>query len=84
MGNPEWEHEEAYGDRLYAAEWMTDGEALAFIAKAVSLYRAASVSDENRNGENAERSSAGGIPARSSERGDALSPSLSPKEQKGE
>jgi len=42
------------------------------------------VSDENPQGENAERSRGEALPARSSERGDALTPSLSPKEQKGD
>jgi hypothetical protein len=41
------------------------------------------VSGENPKGEDPGGLSAGGIPARSSERGDALFPSLSPKEQKG-
>lgn len=40
------------------------------------------VSDENRNGENAERSRGEALPARCHEMVDALTPSPSPKEQK--
>lgn len=43
-----------------------------------------SVSDENPKGENAERSRGEALPARCHEMTDALTPSLSPKEQKGE
>lgn len=52
-------------------------------AELAELENAAlSVSDENPKGENAERSRGEALPARP-RRGDALSPSLSPKEQKG-
>jgi hypothetical protein len=42
------------------------------------------VSDENPKGENAERSRGEALPARCHNVTDALTPSLSPKEQKGE
>lgn len=36
--NPDWRHEEDYGEWPQAG-WMTEDEARAFIAKAVALYR---------------------------------------------
>lgn len=36
--DPEWEHDEKYSDELYAASWMTEDEARAFIDKAANLY----------------------------------------------
>jgi hypothetical protein len=36
--NPEWSYEEPYGDEPYAAGWMSEDEARAFIAKAVRLW----------------------------------------------
>lgn len=36
----EWVYHEAYGDNPFAAGWMTEDEARAFIDKAVAIYRA--------------------------------------------
>jgi hypothetical protein len=38
VGSPEWDYEEQYGDEPFAAGWMTEEEARAFIDKAVTLY----------------------------------------------
>lgn len=38
VGDPEWSHEEDYGDSAFAAGWMPESEARGFIAKAASLY----------------------------------------------
>lgn len=35
---PEWSHEESYGDGPYDAGWMPQHEALGFISKAIGLY----------------------------------------------
>lgn len=40
--DPEWYHEEPYGDEAYAAGYMPQWEALGFIAKAVGMYAARS------------------------------------------
>lgn len=37
---PDWYYEEPYSDHPFAAGWMSDDEARAFIDKAVGLYRA--------------------------------------------
>ncbi len=36
--NPEWSHEEDYGYSPFAAGWMTEDEARAFIAQAARKY----------------------------------------------
>lgn len=36
---PEWYHDEDYGEEAFAAGWMTTDEARAFIDKAAALYR---------------------------------------------
>lgn len=41
VGEPEWRHEEPYGDGPFDAGWMDVDEARAFIAKGVGLYRKA-------------------------------------------
>lgn len=38
VGEPDWYHEEDFGEEEYAAGWMTQWEALGFIAKAIGLY----------------------------------------------
>jgi hypothetical protein len=40
VGNPEWSYGEDYGDEPFAAGWMSEEEARAFIDKAIGLYRA--------------------------------------------
>jgi hypothetical protein len=40
VGDPDWYYEEDYGDGPFAAGWMTEAEARAFIEKGVELYRA--------------------------------------------
>lgn len=40
IGDPEFYHEEAYGDGPYDAGWMGQEEARAFIEKGAGLYRA--------------------------------------------
>jgi hypothetical protein len=40
IGAPEFHHEEPYGDGPFAAGWMEEEEARAFIEKAAGLYRA--------------------------------------------
>jgi len=39
LTNPSWHHEEPYGDTDFAAGWMSEEEALAFLKKAVGLWR---------------------------------------------
>jgi hypothetical protein len=41
LGAAEWEYEEPYGGDVFAAGWMSEDEARAFIAKAAKLYAAA-------------------------------------------
>ena len=38
IGEPDWYHEEDYGDGPYDAGWMTEDEARGFIEKAARLY----------------------------------------------
>lgn len=40
VGNPEWRYDEEYGDEPFAAGWMTEEEALAFIERAAEMYLA--------------------------------------------
>lgn len=40
VGAPDWYYEEPYGDREFAAGWMTEEEARAFLDKAIGLWRA--------------------------------------------
>lgn len=35
---PDWYHEEPYGETQYAAGWMTEDEARSFIEKAAAIY----------------------------------------------
>jgi len=37
--DPEWSYQERYGDSPYAAGWMNEDEARAFIAQAVERWR---------------------------------------------
>lgn len=39
VGAPDWYYEEPYGEEEFAAGWMTEDEARAFIDKASGLYR---------------------------------------------
>lgn len=39
VGEPDWYHEEEYPGGKYAAGWMSEDEARAFIDKAAQLYR---------------------------------------------
>lgn len=39
VGDPDWYYEEEYPGGEYAAGWMTEAEARAFIDKAAALYR---------------------------------------------
>lgn len=41
--SPDWRYEEPYGDGPYAAGWMSEEAARAFIDKAVGIYRARDV-----------------------------------------
>lgn len=38
VGKPDWCYREAYGDEPYAAGWMSEEEARAFILKAAELH----------------------------------------------
>lgn len=38
VGEPDWYHEEPYGDEEFAAGWMTKKEARDFLEKAANLY----------------------------------------------
>lgn len=38
VGVPDWHYGEDYGDEPFAAGWMSEGEARAFIEKAVQRY----------------------------------------------
>lgn len=38
IGDPDWFHEEPWGDGPYAAGWMTEAEARACIEKGAKLY----------------------------------------------
>jgi hypothetical protein len=54
VGDPDWYHEEEYSDEQFAAGWMTEAEARAFIEKAAEKYQAAQ-SDDNDDGQPDER-----------------------------
>lgn len=40
VGEPEWLHNQPYGDEAFAAGYMSEDEARGFIENAASLYRA--------------------------------------------
>ena len=40
VGDPEWYHDQPYGDEPFAAGWMDESEAVDFIKEASLLYQA--------------------------------------------
>ncbi|WAJ27116.1 hypothetical protein [Antarcticirhabdus aurantiaca] len=68
VGEPEWYYEEPYGDEDFAAGWMTEDEARAFIDRSIALFRRRpddpTVSPEGGDSVAAARSSS--LPSRSS------------------